>query len=102
MSVFTPVSVRMGADAPLMPALRRRSERVSPGAARRQPAVRRSSAMSRRERQQEQVVRALERGHTARALVLAREHLREYPDDVVVRDAAAKAERLMGGGMADE
>jgi hypothetical protein len=58
--------------------------------------------MSRRERQQEQVVRALERGHAARALVLAREHLREFPDDVVVRDAAAEAERLMGGGFEGE
>jgi len=52
--------------------------------------------MSRRERQQEQILRALARGHLARALVLAREHLREYPEDIVVRDAAVKAERLMG------
>jgi len=53
--------------------------------------------MTRRERQQAQVVGALERGHVARSLVLAREHLREFPDDVVVRDAAAKAYLLMKG-----
>jgi len=58
--------------------------------------------MSRRERQQEQVVRALERGRLARALVLACEHLCEFPDDVVVRDAAAKAERLISGSQIDE
>jgi hypothetical protein len=58
--------------------------------------------MSRRERQQEQVVRALERGDLACALVLACEHLREFPDDLLVRDAAAKAERLMSGSRIDE
>ena len=57
--------------------------------------------MSRRERQQEQVVKALELGHVARALVLALEHLREYPDDIVVRDAAEKAERLMSWNRLD-
>jgi hypothetical protein len=51
--------------------------------------------MSRRERQQAQVLRALERGHVARSLVLAREHLCEFPDDTVVRDAAERAARLM-------
>jgi hypothetical protein len=47
--------------------------------------------MSRRERQQEQVARALERGHYARVLVLAREHLAEFPGDDVVRAAAETA-----------
>ena len=45
--------------------------------------------MSRRERQQEQITSALACGHYSRALVLAREHLAEFPDDDVVRDAAA-------------
>jgi hypothetical protein len=59
--------------------------------------------MSRRERQQAQVVGALERGQVARSLVLAREHLREFPDDVVVRDAAERASRLLKeGAWADE
>jgi len=58
--------------------------------------------MSRRERQQEQVLRALDRGDLACALVLACEHLREFPDDVLVRDAAAKAERLMSDFRSDE
>ena len=59
--------------------------------------------MSRRERQQAQVVSALERGHVARSLVLAREHLREFPDDVVVRDVAERALRLLKGtAWADE
>jgi len=44
--------------------------------------------MTRRERQQKQVASALERGHYARVLVLAREHLAEYPDDDDVRGAA--------------
>jgi len=57
--------------------------------------------MSRRERQQEQVVSAFERGHLTRALVLAYEHLREFPDDVVLRDAAAKAERRVNGYRTD-
>ena len=47
--------------------------------------------MSRRERQQQQVTAALERGHYARVLVLAREHLAEYPDDEEVRAAAELA-----------
>ena len=58
--------------------------------------------MGRRERQREQVVKALDRGHVARALVLAREHLREFPGDVVVRDLAEKAERLMSWNRLDE
>lgn len=52
--------------------------------------------MSRRERQQQQIVVALEREHYARVLVLAREHLTEYPDDDVVRAAAARARQAWG------
>jgi hypothetical protein len=47
--------------------------------------------MTRRERQQKQVGSALERGHYARVIVLAREHLAEYPDDDDVRAAAELA-----------
>ena len=47
--------------------------------------------MSRRERQQQHIVAALERGHYARVLVLAREHLAEFPGDEEVRDAAGRA-----------
>ena len=47
--------------------------------------------MSRRERQQLQVAAALGRGHYARVLVLAREHLAEYPGDAEVMAAAAVA-----------
>ena len=47
--------------------------------------------MSRRERQQQQVASALAQRHYARVLVLAREHLAEFPDDDDVRDAAALA-----------
>jgi len=47
--------------------------------------------VSRRERQQQHITAALERGHFARVLVLAREHLAEYPDDDGVREAAEAA-----------
>jgi hypothetical protein len=47
--------------------------------------------LSRRERQQQQIATALDRRHYARVLVLAREHLAEYPDDGAVRAAAAIA-----------
>jgi hypothetical protein len=47
--------------------------------------------MDRRERQQQQIVTALDRRHYARVLVLAREHLAEYPDDDVVKAAVAVA-----------
>jgi len=47
--------------------------------------------MSRRERQQQHIASALERGHYARVLVLAREHLAEFPEDEDVRDAAERA-----------
>jgi hypothetical protein len=49
--------------------------------------------MGRRERQQQQIDSALARGHYARVLVLAREHLAEYPDDVEVIAAADAARR---------
>jgi hypothetical protein len=47
--------------------------------------------MGRRERQQHYIAVALEREHYARVLVLAREHLAEFPDDQDVRDAAQRA-----------
>jgi len=47
--------------------------------------------VSRNERQREQIRVAIERGHFARALVLAREHLAEFPDDGIVRAALAEA-----------
>jgi hypothetical protein len=47
--------------------------------------------MDRRERQQQQVASALARGHFARVLVLAREHLAEFPGDDDVRRAADAA-----------
>ena len=47
--------------------------------------------MSRRERQQQQVASALARGHYARVLVLAREHLAEFPGGDDVRRAAEAA-----------
>jgi hypothetical protein len=47
--------------------------------------------VSRRERQQHQIAAALSRGDYARVLVLAREHLAEYPDDAEVMAAAAVA-----------
>jgi hypothetical protein len=47
--------------------------------------------MNRRERQQQQVTSALARRHYARVLVLAREHLAEFPDDADVRAAAEAA-----------
>ena len=47
--------------------------------------------MDRRKRQQQQVASALARGHFARVLVLAREHLAEFPGDKDVRLAAEVA-----------
>ncbi|HTL84054.1 MAG TPA: hypothetical protein VL856_02660 [Acidimicrobiia bacterium] len=52
--------------------------------------------MTRRERQQQQVALALEREHYARVLVLAREHLAEFPDDDDVRHAAEVARNAWG------
>jgi DNA-binding GntR family transcriptional regulator len=50
-------------------------------------------SVTRRQRQREQIVSALRRGHYARVLVLCREHLIEFPDDVEVQIAADEAER---------
>jgi hypothetical protein len=47
--------------------------------------------VSRRERQQQQIVAALAQRHYARVLVLAREHLAEYPGDPEVLAAEAEA-----------
>jgi hypothetical protein len=47
--------------------------------------------VTRRERQREQIRAAIARDHFARALVLAREHLAEFPDDDIVREAIAAA-----------
>ena len=49
--------------------------------------------MSRRERQRDQIMSALRRHRYALVLVLSREHLAEFPDDVGVRAAADHAER---------
>ena len=54
------------------------------------------ASMTRRERQQQHVALALERGHYARVLVLAREHLAEFPDDDDVRRAAEIARAAWG------
>jgi len=94
--------LRIRTDVPLTTALRVRGHRVSFVAARRQPQSRPLRRMSRRKRQQEEVARALERGDVARALVLAGEHLREYPDDVVVQEVAEQAERLLRQTLFDE
>ena len=53
--------------------------------------------MSRRERQREQIVAALEAGDYSRVLVLAREHLAEFPRDEDVQVAAARARRAKAG-----
>jgi hypothetical protein len=47
--------------------------------------------VSRNERQRQQIQAAIEQRHYARALVLAREHLAEFPDDTIVRAALAEA-----------
>ena len=47
--------------------------------------------MTRRERQQAEIVAAARDGEFARVLVLSREHLAEFPDDLEVADAAARA-----------
>jgi len=51
--------------------------------------------MTRQERQSEEVETAFTDGHIARALVLAREHLLEFPDDEFVRQVAVRATRLL-------
>ena len=47
--------------------------------------------MDRRERQQREIVSELALGNFARVIVLAREHLAEFPGDDVVRRAADTA-----------
>lgn len=49
--------------------------------------------MSRRERQREEIRSALLRRQYHRVLVLSREHLAEFPDEVDVRVAAAQAQQ---------
>jgi hypothetical protein len=46
----------------------------------------------RRERQQQQIAGALARGDYARVIVLAREHLAEFPEDDAVRAAGEQAQ----------
>jgi hypothetical protein len=53
-------------------------------------------AVTRRERQQQQIAMALARGHFARVLVMASEHLEEFPDDPDVRVAAKLAALATG------
>jgi len=51
--------------------------------------------VSRQERQRQQIARALERRHFAQVLVLCREHLGEFPDDLEVRAAAERAQHAV-------
>jgi len=50
--------------------------------------------MTREDRQRGEIGVAFDRGDWARVVVLAREHLVEYPEDSVVRDLAERAGRL--------
>ena len=52
-------------------------------------------SVSRRERQREQINVTMARGDYARALVLAREHLAEFPDDEIVRAALVEAREAL-------
>jgi hypothetical protein len=54
-------------------------------------------AVTRRERQQQQIAIELSRGRFARVFVMAQEHLAEFPDDVDVQLAAELAARANGG-----
>lgn len=47
--------------------------------------------MTRRERQQAEILAAARDGEFARVLVLSREHLAEFPDDPEVANAAERA-----------
>jgi len=49
--------------------------------------------VSRRDRQHEEIMSALHDRHFARVLVLSREHLVEFPDDVEVGAASEQARR---------
>lgn len=51
--------------------------------------------MTRRERQQQQIAVDLSQGRFARVLVMSREHLAEFPDDVDVQLAAVLATRAI-------
>jgi hypothetical protein len=62
----------------------------------------RGAPVSRRERQQQQIAIELSQGQFARVLVMSRDHLAEFPDDVDVRLAAELAARASGGGLSDE
>ena len=53
--------------------------------------------MSRQERQRDEIAAALDSGEYARALVLAREHLAEFPSDEDVKAIAGEARRLWAG-----
>jgi hypothetical protein len=57
----------------------------------------RGAQVTRRERQQQQIAIDLSRGRFARVLVMSREHLAEFPDDVDVQLAAELAARETGG-----
>jgi hypothetical protein len=54
--------------------------------------------VSRQERQQHQIATELARGHLTRVLVLAREHLNEFPEDLDVQLAAEFAARAIARG----
>jgi hypothetical protein len=51
--------------------------------------------MTREVRQRDEISAAFARGDLSRALVLAREHLLEFPNDSYVRGVAERAARLM-------
>jgi hypothetical protein len=49
--------------------------------------------VTRRERQQQQIATALARGEVSRALVLTREHLAEFPEDLEIQAAVEQTAR---------
>jgi len=49
--------------------------------------------MTREQRQRSEITATFDEGQLARALVLAAEHLAEFPDDSVVRQVAQTAAR---------
>jgi hypothetical protein len=53
--------------------------------------------VSRRDRQREEIMSSLRCQQYTRVLVLSREHLAEFPDDVDVLAAADEAERFRRG-----
>lgn len=56
----------------------------------------RGTPVTRRQRQQQQIAIDLSEGRFARVLVMSREHLAEFPDDVDVQLAAEIAARATG------